>query len=332
MITIQPEVQLIKVEPETYEASFLHAFDLAPVSERQFDSFDALAFFSNDAIVQSHTGIENLENLWMLYRFLEDRMEQQSDNSSSNSLPLFEQFCLTLMTLRLDLHPQDLRVLFRLPDSEMSMYIDRFLSFMTKFLVPFHILWLKREDVVHPLFLGMEIANQDFQKCVCFVDFIQVQIDRNEEYLNYVIAFSSTGLVSFVSDGFPGNQKDLLKLSGLLKHLSHDERFLIKAAQFDITNPKLEIFICDQMSPHSPLLIYKPLNLGKILNNALYVRVQNVTDAFKNRFLFLTNLLTTSLQQPSSLSLFDFNSPGSVDRLIKVCCALYNASALPSTA
>ena len=340
IISQQTDAPVVHIKEEVNETLFLQGFNLIPVVRPQrTDSFDAISYFVDDAKVKRNTGIDTLENLWMIFRYLEDRIDLKPNSSSVSILPPFEQFCLTLMTLKLDLKSVDFMTRYKLSEFEVTKCIDKFLPLMLEFLVPTYIQWLKREDNVNSLFIDVinvykkgrvqshiELFNEDVQKCVCFIDLLRVEGDRNEEHWNYLIAFSPSGLVSFVSTSFPGSlgQMELLKLSGLLDHLSHEDRLLMmKIAD----NDKMQFFKCDKADRRIAQLFSKPLVMDSFLYDKLEFRMKKIIKGFKNSFLLLRNLLSTGAD---SSSLFNLTSSTTVDRLIKVCCALYNISYRPS--
>ena len=125
------EVDILRVELAQVKS------ELEAIQSGAFERFHALSFFTNDAKVEYYTGFQSIEKLWMLFRFLEDQMDQHQ----IDELPLFEQFCLTLIYLRQYLQPKDLAYRFNLTEMKVLVYIDRFLSAFTKFIVPSYIQW-----------------------------------------------------------------------------------------------------------------------------------------------------------------------------------------------
>ena len=93
----------------------------------------AETFFTDDAQVQLHTGIDTLENLHALFSFLNAQMGKSPEKyTSSGSIPLFEQYCLTLMRFRLDLQPCDIASHYSLPEFDVIICIDRIISGIKK--------------------------------------------------------------------------------------------------------------------------------------------------------------------------------------------------------
>ena len=190
-----------------------------PVSQTQFC---AMTFFTDDKKVEFYTGVDSIEKLWLLFRFVEDRIE--STIISTNKLPLFEQFCLALIRLRLNLQPKDMAYRFGIELEELVGYITRFFSILAFYFAPTYINWPSREDL-------KSIRVPGLLDCVSIVELLKVSLsidfgkEDDDKSLTYLIGFTPAGLVSYVSLGFPSSWKkeNIWQKSGILNQLHHDD-------------------------------------------------------------------------------------------------------------
>jgi hypothetical protein len=276
--------------------------------------------------------MDSIEKLWLLFRYVEDRIEKATSSSNStNRLPLFEQFCLTLIRLRLNLKPKDMSNRFGLKLPELIDYITRFFSIMFKFLVPAYIHWSNREDINSTLPNCFKLSGLD--DCVCIVELLEVSLSRDFfskddkcKKLTYLIGFTPTGLVSFVSIGFPAASKkeNIWLKSGILNQLEHGDwvlaetgKLVYKAEALKKTvNPFVENFglqlvLVDEEETFSKRIVIQR-------------HCKRVVESLKKRFaIFQTEITGLSSVSPLAVS---WNGMATVDQMVKVCCALHNNS------
>jgi len=275
--------------------------------------------------------MNSIEKLWLLFRFVEDRIDTTTSSSDSiNRLPLFEQFCLTLIRLRLNLQPKDMGYRFGMELQELVDYITRFFSIMFKFLVPTYIHWSSREEVSSTLPNCFKLSGLD--DCVCIVELLEVSLssdfvseDDSSKKLTYLVGFTPTGFVSFVSIGFPGTckkEKIWLK-SGIMGQLEHGDWILTergksvyKAEAIKKTaKPFIEIFGLQLIQMDNDETFSKRIVIQR--------HCKRVIESLKKRFAIFQAEIT-GLSSFSSLAA-SWNGMATVDQMVKVCCALHNS-------
>ena len=281
--------------------------------DHQPSRFSALSFFTDDEKVEFYTGITSLKKLCSLFHNLELQMGVQDPYEQ---LPLFEQFCLTMMNLRLSLQPKDLSVLFHLPEFEVSQCISRLMSSMLVFFVPTS--WPKYVGGKKYALLQQILTDKGIGKCSYIVDLVKVHVE-NEGTLNYFVAFSLNGLVRYVSSGFPESfEQEIEKweLLSLLKQLSHGDKIVVKI------NNQIKIYECYMKKQLNRTL----LTINKDISEELNIWTQTILDPFKRRFAVFSNSPFTPVQ--SSPNLKATNSRFKVDQIVKICCAMHNSDPL----
>ena len=285
-------------------------------SVEQSVPFEASTFFTDDATVQLQTGIDTLENLCLIFRFLEDQMTQQSSNPALTPLPLFEQFCLTLMSLRLNLKPRDIAIRHNLLESYVSSFVNRFIADMMEVFVPTYIQWEKREDMT---FLSGIFNSKPLNNCVCIAFFLSVNtLQSDERSLKYLIAFSPTGLVSYVSTGLLSTLGDIALLKGsseFLQKISKGDQLVL------LTEDKDTIEFFEGSKFHCHKIIKSSIYLSNDMLKELLFRSQSIINAFKSRFSVLQ-----PVNRPSHSAAINCTTIRLFDRLVKVCCALHNVN------
>jgi hypothetical protein len=215
------------------------------------------------------------------------------------------------MSLRLNLEPRDIAVRYNLPESFVSSFVNRFISDMMEFLVPTYILWEKREDMT---FLSGILNIEPLRRCVCIVSFLQINTLQSERSLTYLIAFSLTGLISYVSTGelLTFEETQLLKFSDLLQKMSEGDQLLV------LTPDNIEFYERSNPSQNAHKITKSSIALSKDKFKELLNRCQSIINAFMFRFDVLKNLYLSSHPIVCDSSL--------LDRLVKVCCALHNVN------
>lgn len=85
-----------------------------------------LFFGGDDQKIAYYTGFKGLEKLWLVFRFVEDRLDANGCRPDESTLPLFEQFCLALMYLQHGFHPRDLAYRFHMEREDVATFIERY--------------------------------------------------------------------------------------------------------------------------------------------------------------------------------------------------------------
>lgn len=302
--------------------------------ESQNGHFESSSFFTDDAKVEFYTGIQGVERLWFLFRYLEDRMEEEAQTpGDTDQLPQFEQFCITLIHLRLNLQPQDLAYRFNLTEAKVTAYIEKFISAVSKFLIPTHIQWQKRTDI--QMSLPKCFSTLSVRRTICIVEIFQVHLDYNCS-LKYLIAFSPLGLVSYVSPTpFPGSFDELQvwKESAILDQFAQGDQ-LLKLNKGRVTMLQADFF---KLVPSYTGIQNKRVQLNEIkltgdLQSGLLTHTERVIDNFIRRFAILSKGPVMSSKAPGARTPIDMftSSYKEVGKLIQVCCALHNSNPIPT--
>lgn len=271
----------------------------------------------------------------MLFNWL---MAFVPDESARNKmkLPYFQQFCLTLMKLRLNLREQDLAYRFKTSKATVSRYFHFWVHAMYQCFVPALIIWPLREHLRATLPFCFR---ERFSKCVCVIDCFEIFIDRpikikerastfssykSHNTVKYLIAITPQGTVSFISNskGYGGRTSDkfIVEDSGFLDKLAYgdlilaDRGFTIHEA-VTLQNAQLQIpaFVKNKLQ-FSQLEVEESRSLSRVR-----VHVERVIGAVEQRF--------STLQGPlhHSALLSDEDQIATIDKMVATCCALYNA-------
>ena len=249
-------------------------------------------------------------------------MARPEFSSPLSSLPLFEQYCLALMSLRRNLHPRDLSISHSLPQSVVSASVLRFILAMYEFLVPTYTQWEKRDDMT---FLPDIFQQKPIGDCVCIVSFLQVNNFQRERDCKYLIGFSLTGLISFVSKGLVSSSTDkfeLMKESGLLAKISDGDQLLTISAESD----EIEIYKINTALQTAKSSLFP--NNNAIMAKELQSHCHRIISPFQSRFAILETLAVSH----SYNLMFNCCSATFIDRLVKVCCAIHNVNFKPTPA
>ena len=290
---------------------------------REPNGFSAIPFFTNDGKVEFFTGISSLAKLCSLFHSLEDQIGPRYICHGLDQVPRFEQFCLTLMNLRLNLQPTDLSQLFKLPKFQVSVSISQFISSMSVTLVPNFLQWRRYVDNESEAFFPQLVNSNGNPTCNWIIERIKVRV-ANEGTLNYFVAFSVNGMVSYVSPGYPNllvQGAEKWKLVSLLEHLSHDDHVLLKID--DVIN----IYVCNE-SLEKKRLRKSTFAGSKELSDAIawsyFAWSQKILEPFKRRFAVFCHepfKVPISANMPVTLK---------VEQIVQICCALHNFDSLIS--
>ena len=277
--------------------------------------------------VEFYTGIQGVEKLWFLFRYLEDRMNEEEErptqDESNDELPLFEQLCVTLMHLRLNLHPRDLAYRFNLNEVKVSMCIERFILAVSKFLIPTHIQWQKRIDIQTSL---PKCFPSNVRKCICIVEIFRINLDYHYS-LKYLVAFSPLGLVSYFSPTpFPSTWDDLQiwRESAILEQFAQGDQIL------KLNSGKLTLYQADffksvqnfQGIQNKRVQLHEVKLTGEV-QAGLQAHAERVLDNFIRRFAILSKGPTISFNKSNDRFSQSYKKVG---KIIEVCCALHNTN------
>jgi len=292
--------------------------------------FQARVFFVDDAKVEFYTGFLNAEKLWMVFRNLEDKMERPP----TGELPLLEQFCLTLMYLRLNLQPRDLAYRFNLTEMKVLVYLDNILLAITKFFVP---KCIQLPKYIPRSSLPEIFSNVHLLKCISIADILSVRLINNMSF-KFLAIMSLLGEVVFVSDGFPAITVDfkIWKEAGVLNQLFSpgDQVLQIQLGNllmYNVNSSKVTTSSSTNKNGDLHLLAQKLPDFGSFQYGTLRHYIQTLVDSLKSRFAIFREVFRTKPRAnnvPLSLPLESFptSTLAVVNQMVKVCCALHNSS------
>lgn len=290
--------------------------------------------------VSFFTGIDSYEKLWMMFNWILKFVPKEDKRVK---LSYFDQFCLTLMKLRLNSLEQDLAYRFRVAVSTVSKYIHFWIHAMYVCYVPALITWPTRENMrgTVPLFFRDKFFN-----CVCIIDCFEIFCQRpikvkerastystykSHNTVKYLIAVTPQGTVSFISKGYGGRCRDkfIVEDSGFLEHLIHgdlvmaDRGFTVhEAIALRDANLAIPSFL-GKRTQLSNVEVEYSRGLARIR-----VHVERIIGATKQRFSILQGPL-----HRTTLGVSKGENTAIIDKIVMVCCALYNScpSVVPLT-
>lgn len=194
----------------------------------------------DDERVKNMTGLQNFTVLSKLYDVVKDSLPDHS----ATGLTQFNSFVITLMKLRLDLPISLLSYFFRVDPQKMGkMYRDN-LAKMNKKIGPL-VRW--PDDTTLLSSTPDSFKQITGEKCVIFIHFLEMTL-KNLNPLNtmaeyskhkvvYLIAFSPSGEIIFVSQGFgsKASREDIIRDSGFFDKITENHIFLSVKEMYEDT-------------------------------------------------------------------------------------------------
>ena len=187
----------------------------------------------NDKKVKYFTGLPSFLVLKAIYNLTAKGLPESAD------CPLFNQYLLTLVKLRLNIGDLDLSHRFAISQASVSRYIHKWMDILHTRL-SFLIHWPERPDLMKTM---PNDFRKHFKKCVLIIDCFEVFIERPasllaraQTYSNYkkhntmkfLIGITPQGSVAYISKGWGGRVSDvhLTENCGLLQKLSPGDMIL----------------------------------------------------------------------------------------------------------
>ena len=181
----------------------------------------------NGDAIKFYTGLPSYSLLKTVFDFV-----SPLDKHHNSALPLFQQFLMTLVKLRLNLCDQDLAYRFGVSQSTVSRNFRKWIDIMYIRLKP-TIQWPSREAVTKTMPVEFR---RDFKNCICIIDCFEVFCERPSDLMaraqtfsnykhhntvKFLIAITPQGVISFVSKGWGGrvSDKHLTENCGILNFL-----------------------------------------------------------------------------------------------------------------
>ena len=121
-------------------------------------------------LIKFYTGLPSYPRLMVVYDYVSSSLVK----NASSALPLFQQFLISLMKLRLNISDQDIAYLFGISQSAVSKNLRKWVNIMYIYLKPF-IVWPGHEEVMKTM---PEVFKREFKRCICIIDCFEVFCER----------------------------------------------------------------------------------------------------------------------------------------------------------
>lgn len=291
--------------------------------------FDEISFSGDDDKVKLFTGLPTFSKLMTIFNII---MPYLMPNAS---LPLFQQYVLALMRMRLDLSNVFLGHLFCTSPSSVSRIFNHTINVMFVRLVPALVKWPGREE----LRLSLPYSfRQSFKKCACIIDCFEIFIDRPKDLIaraqtyssykshntiKYLIGITPQGTISFISKGWGGRTSD--------KHVTENSGFLNFINPGDLILADRGFDIGDSVGLYNGELKIPAFTRGKKqldpidLENtrglaSVRIHVERVIGLARQKYTILGSTVSNNLLEN------DCDNVMPLDKIVHVCCALTNVS------
>ena len=180
--------------------------------------------------VKYFTGLPSIATIMALFNFIAPHIGDSTH--SQCTLPLFQQFVMVLMKLRLNLGDQYLAYRFGVHNSTISRYFKKWINVMYVRLKPL-IKWPERGELLKSMPV---VFRKNFKACVIIIDCFEVFIERpsrlkaraqtwsnykQHNTVKFLIGVAPQGVISFISKGWGGRVSDvhLTQNCGLLENM-----------------------------------------------------------------------------------------------------------------
>ena len=315
---LQEEVQRLREDNERLRK----AIESERLTEEGFKSYSPQK-------IKYFTGLPSLAVFTALFNFIAPYVGDSA--STQTTLPLFQQFVMVLMKLRLNLGDQYLAYQFGVHNSTISRYFKKWVNVMYMRLKPL-IKWPGRGELLKTMPV---LFRKSFRTCViidCFEIFIERPTSlkpRAQTWSNYkqhntvkfLIGVAPQGVISFISKGWGGRVSDvhLTENCGLLENMLPGDLIL---ADRGFTIQESAGMYCAQVK-------LPPFTKGKRQLSQLEVdtsrqlssvriHVERVIGVLRQKYSFLEGTL------PINMLMANDNGYSMIDKIVTVCCALCN--------
>ena len=287
-------------------------------------------FEGDDDKVKVFTGIPT-------YAILMSTFNVISAFLSKSSISPFQQYIMTLLSLRMNLSHTFLSYLYGVHQTTVTRRLKHCINVMYVRLVPPLVVWPQREQLT--LTLPYAFRNNRFNKCACIIYCFEIFIEKAKNLLAYALSYSSykshntlkyligitpQGTISFISNGWDGGNSDMYitENCGLLKKIQPNDLILADRG-FDCS---------DSVNSYQATLQISAFTKGKTQLNPLDLENTRGLAAMRlhvERVISVVRQKYTILQSTVPNSMIDVDTPNDVmllDKIVKVCCALTNLS------
>lgn len=285
--------------------------------------------FQNDYKVKLFTGLPSYATLMAIFCHVSNFL------NPNLSLSRFEQFIMTLMRIRLGLNMSYLSFVFDIHTSTMSRIFHSVIDILHCKIVPPLVIWPSRSAL--KLTMPMCFKNS-FPRCVCIIDCFELFIEkpsdlkaRAQTYSNYkshntvkyLIGITPQGTISFISKGWGGRTSDkyITENCGFVNNLIPGDVVLADRG-FNVSD-LLAIYGCELKIPCftrgkkqlSGMEVEQTRNIATVR-----IHVERVIGVLRQKYTMLQNII------PITLLKSDENNMTTLDKIIKIACALVNVS------
>ena len=292
----------------------------------------------DDQQVKFYTGLPTYVSLMAIFRFASVSV---SASRNPQSLPLFQQFLLVLMKLRLDLFDNDLAYRFRTSQATVSRYFNKWIDIMFVRFQPL-VKWPAREQI--RLTMPSEFR-KNFRKCVAVIDCFEIFCERpkalkaraqtwsqykHHNTIKFLIAISPQGAITFVSRGWGGRASDkcITESCGILEHLLPGDQVLADRG-FNVEDAFR--FYCAEVA--TPPFTKGKNQLSKVeVDTArqlsrVRIHIERVIGLLRQKYTILEGTLPINMVMTSPGTRYS-----TIDKIVLVCAALCNCcpSVVPS--
>ena len=289
------------------------------------------AFRENDDKTKFYTGIANFVLLTHVFNLVATHIK----HTSTNVLPPFLEFIITLMKLKLNCPFQDLAYRFGISISTVSRIFDEWIDIMGTRL-QFLIVWPEREELrkTMPLVFKQNFGNKVALIIDCFAVFIERPSSliaramtrsnyKHHNTVKFLIGITPQGVISFISRAWGGRVSD--------KHVTENSGVLRKLLPGDIVLADRGFDIADNVGFYQAKLYIPAFTKGKkqlsaqeveeTRKIAVRIHVERVIGLDRRKYVILQSILPTELVKAKP-----GESLAPIDKIARVCCALTNLS------
>ena len=280
-------------------------------------------------VIKFYTGLPSYPRLMTVFNYLSSDLVE----SKCSALPLFQQFVITLMKLRLNVCDQDIAYRFGISQSTVSKNFRKWVNIMYLYLKPF-IVWPGCEEVLKSM---PDAFKREFKKCIYIIDCFEFFCEcpsnlmaRAQTYSNYkhhntvkyLIATTPQGVISFVSKGWGGrvSDKHLTENCGLLSNLQPGDQVLADRG----------FMVGDSVGLYCAEIKVPPFTKGKKQLSRLEVdrarqlsrvriHVERVIGVLRQKYTILQSILPINM-----IMCDDTTETSMIDKIVVICCALCN--------
>ena len=316
---LQKELQTLKEENERLR----NVIESERMTERAFKGYSPQK-------VKYFTGLPSIATIMVLFNFIAPHIGDSTQ--SQCTLPLFQQFVMVLMKLRLNLGDQYLAYRFGVHNSTISRYFKKWINAMYVRLKPL-IKWPGRGELLKSMPV---VFRKNFKACVIIIDCFEVFIERpsslkarvqmwsnykQHNTVKFLIGVAPQGVISFISKGWGGRVSDvhLTQNCGLLENMLPGDLIL---ADRGFTIQESAGMYCAQVKVPPFTKEKRQLNQVEVETSrhlsSVRIHVERVIGALRQRYSFLEGTL------PINMLMVNDSGYTMVDKIVVVCCALCN--------